>query len=133
MIATDKAPRIWGEWEPAFYGSGTTLVRLKGAERKPWLYIYSDSAIDEDRWMRDRYQMCYDLTAFMNGGARPAWLSDFERTGETQVVSLSGGSITATGPMVDADPPNLNWQQDDSEDAKSDRARLMDAMFLGVQ
>lgn len=130
MIATEVQPRIWGEWDVAFYGSGTTLVRLKEYQHKPWLYIYADSAIDEDRWMRDRYQMCYDLVAFMNGGPRPSWLTDLERITEIEAVSLSGASIQAVGPMIDVDPPNLNWCQDFSDDAKNDRARLMDAVFM---
>lgn len=129
MIATAVQPRIWGEWDVAFYGSGTTIVLLKECQRKPHLYVYSDSAIDEDRWMRDRYQMCYDLAAFMNGGERPRWLNDLDRTTEIEAISLSGASIQAVGPMVDVDPPNLNWHQDDSDDAKNDRTRLMDAVF----
>ena len=125
-------PRLWGEWEPRFYGSGTTIVALKEHAHKPHLYVYSDSAIDEDRWMRDRYDMCNQLAAFMNGGERPAWLDDIERLTEESAKSLMGASITATGPMVDVDPPKCNWRTDDSDEAKNDRARLMDAVFFAA-
>lgn len=121
--------RLWGVWEPAFYGSGTTIVRLAEHVSKPWLYIYADAAIDETRYMRDRYAMCNSLCEFMNGGERPAWLDDFERQTEETAVALAGGSISATGPMVDVDPPNLNWRTDDRDQAKMDRALLMDVVF----
>ena len=130
MTASISKPRIWGEWEPAFYGSGTTIVHQKEYDHKPHLYIYADASADEDRYMRDRYEMCYQISRYMNGGARPLWLNDFDRISETQAVSLSGGSILATGPSIDADPPKLHWVQDDSDQAKSDRARLMDALFF---
>lgn len=124
-------PRIWGEWEPRFYGSGTTIVALKTHTHKPHLYVYSDSAVNEDRWMRDRYAMCNQLADFMNGGGeRPVWLDDMERINEVSARALTGASIDATGPMIDIDPPNLNWRQDESDEAKNDRARLMDAVFL---
>lgn len=123
-------PRIWGEWDPRFYGSGTTIVCLRAERRRPHLYIHADAAIDEDRRQSDRYVMCQQLADFMNGGKRPAWLDDFERTSEIAAKSLAGGSIEAVGPMVDKDPPNLFWVTDESEAAANDRARLMDALFF---
>lgn len=123
-------PRIWGLWEPQFFGSGTTIVKQNEHHHKPHLYVYADAAIDESRYMRDRYAMCYQLAEYMNGGSRPEWLDDFERTSEVTSKSLAGGSIDAVGPMVDVDPPNCNWQWDDSDDAKNDRARLLDAVFF---
>lgn len=122
-------PRIWGEWQPQFYGSGTTIVVLREYQRKPHLYIYADVGLDEDRTQRERYVMCEQLAAYMNGGAKPVWLDDFMRTGETAAYSLAGGKIFATGPMIDRDPPKLLWVQDDSDEAQNDRARLMDALF----
>ena len=116
----------WGEWEPQFFPSGTTVVSLKGRHRKPNLYIYADVGIDEDRTQRDRYEMCRQLADFLNGGDRPDWLTDFHRLGEVRLDSLAGASISATGPSVDRDPPNLDWVQDDSREAQRDRARLID-------
>lgn len=120
---------MWGEWKPRFYGSGTTIVGLKKNAGKPHLYVYSDTAIDEDRWMRDRYEMCIQLANYMNGGERPVWLNDIERLNEESAKSLTGASITATGPMVDIDPPKLIWRTDESHEAKNNRARLMDVVF----
>ena len=118
--------QLWGEWDCAFFGSGTTIVRLKEYAHKPHLYLYADSAIDESHSMRDRIEMCYQLCDFMNGGERPKWLDDIERLTETKSESLSGASIHAVGPMIDANPPHCDWMWDESEDAKSDRAKLMD-------
>lgn len=129
MRCDQCSPRIWGEWEPRYYGSGTTIVGLRLHQHKPHLYIYADAAVDESRYMRDRYEMCRQLTAYMNGGERPEWLDDFERLDEISSRSLCGGQIFATGPVYDRDPPNLFWVQDDSDDAKNDRARLMDVLF----
>jgi hypothetical protein len=67
----------------------------------------------------------------MNGvGKRPAWLDDMERVSETKAVSLTGASVSATGPCIDIDPPRLNWQEDDSDESKNDRACLLDVLFL---
>ena len=123
-------PRLWGEWEVRSYQSGTMNVSLKIEQRKPWLYVFADKATDEDRQDRERYEMCEQLAAFLNGGDRPAWLADMIRTKEEAAYSLAGASIMATGPMFDRDPPNLHWDQDESDDAKNDRARLMDVLFL---
>lgn len=122
-------PRLWGEWAPRFYGSGTTIVGLCGHQHKPHLYIYADSSIDDGRYQRDRMKMCDELADFMNGHARPVWLDDFERTSENCATSLMGGSIDAVGPMVDCDPPKLHWVRDETDEASDDRARLMDVLF----
>ena len=129
MASTKTIPRLWGEWTPHFYGSGTTIVVLDKYQHKPWLYIYADSATDELRYMRARIGMCHELSEYMNGGERPAWLDDFERLNEYEAKALSGADICATGPMVDSDPPNMNWVSDDSDGAKNDRAKLMDVLF----
>ena len=129
MLIT-KPSRLWGVWDCAFFGSGTTIVRLKEQQHKPHLYIYADKSISEGRYIRDRYDMCYQLCDYMNNGLRPKWLDDFDRIEEGYAMSLSGGSIQACGPMIDKNPPNLFWVWDDSDDAVNDRVRLMDALFL---
>jgi hypothetical protein len=132
MVEPQVIPRLWGEWGQQFFQSGTTIVALRSAVRKPHLYVHADSSSDEDRYQRDRYVMCYELAAYMNGvGKRPAWLDDMKRVSEATAVSLTGASVRATGPFIDIDPPRLNWREDDSDEAKNDRARLMDALFIG--
>ena len=122
--------RLWGEWTVQFYGSGTTIVCLQKHQHKPHLYIYADAASDESRYMADRFEMCYQLREFMNGGERPQWLDDFDRQSEGYAESLSGAQIQAVGPMVDVDPPNLDWRWDESPQCADDRARVMDVLFL---
>lgn len=129
MTTTAITPRLWGEWQPQFYGSGTTIVVLKQYKHKPYLYVYADVGLDDDRTQGDRYLMCQQLADYMNGGERPAWLADFERLTETTAKSLAGGQIYSTGPSIDKDPPKLHWVQDESDEAQSDRARLMDVLF----
>jgi len=126
-------PRLWGEWESRFYGSGTTIVVLKSRSHRPHLYIYADSSSSESRYQGDRIAMCEQIADFLNGDTRPAWLDDFDRATETFADTLTGASIQAIGPMLDIDPPNLIWKWDDSEDAKSDRAKLLDTLFLAKQ
>ena len=131
-MKTESKTRLWGQWEPQFYGSGTTLVRLKffeGCGKYPHLYIYADSAINETRYMQDRYEMCKQLAAFLNGANHPIWLDDFTRNTESNAKSLSGGSITATGPSYEKIKGSGNWFIDESDEAKNNRARLLDVLF----
>lgn len=117
------------EWMPRYFESGTTIVD-SGVAGEPWLYIYGPGNEDEDQWMRDRFAMCEQLAEWMNGGKpRPQWLSDMERQTEESAVGLDGSSVTAVGPLIDINPPNLHWVTDNSEEAKNKRARLMDRIF----
>jgi hypothetical protein len=96
----------------------------------PWLYIYGPIGADDDSTDRNRYAVCMAIRDYLNGGARPAWLDDLRRTSETHACDLDGTSISAIGPMFDADPPNLNWVEDNSDTMNVARARLMDRLFL---
>lgn len=116
-------------WRPMFYGSGTCNVSTF-LPRMPYLYVCGPRHEDDDISQRNRMQMCYELAEFLNGGSRPPWLDDMERRSEDSCDDLDGSSIRATGPSIDIDPPNLNWREDNSDEAKDDRARLMDRLFL---
>lgn len=116
------------KWQARYYGSGTTNVTCC-VPGEPWLYVYGPKDEDEDRQQSNRYPMCEQLAAWLNGGERPKWLDDMERQTETLAVGLDGSSIEAVGPMIDAAPPNLHWVTDDSDDAKNKRARLLDQVF----
>ena len=65
-------------WDVQCFGSGTMIVSPD--DRGPWLYVYGPRNDDDDRCQRDRFKVCEDLCAFLNGGPRPAWLNDMRRT-----------------------------------------------------
>jgi hypothetical protein len=114
-------------WLVQCYPSGTMVVVKAGG---PWLYVYGPGGENEEQYNANRRQCCKDLANFLNGGDRPAWLNDLRRHSEDYASDLDGTSIAATGPMYDADPPKLLWKQDESQEAKDARARLMDRLFL---
>lgn len=117
-------------WKPRFFGSGTCIV-TDDSKRGPWLYVYGPASDDEGQWMRNRMTMCGELADYLNGGKRPTWLDDLERVSETRAVDLDGTGISAVGPMVDRNPPKLDWAQDDSEEAQDARRRLMNKLRPG--
>ena len=127
-----------GIWRVECYQSGTVVVTEgKTAATKfgvrsvgPHLYVYGPHSRDESKRDRDRRAVAEDLAVFLNGGTRPKWLDDMERTTEDSAKGLGGTSIRATGPSVDTNPPNCFWKEDDSDDATNARARLMDRLFL---
>lgn len=129
MSAPAASSRLWGVWDCAFFGSGTTIVQLKGGAFKPHLYVIADAAVDERRYMRDRYAMCDQLRDFLNGGSRPTWLDDFFRASPISLESLAGAKLFATGPSIDADPPKCFWVQDESPRARLDRESLINAIW----
>ena len=95
----------------------------------PHFYIYGPNNPDESIRERERQQCCIDVRDYMNGGVRPEWLDDLYRVGETQTEAADGTSVDVVGPFVDADPPNLVWVFDESQDARDARARLMDRLL----
>lgn len=130
-------------WRVVCYESGTMNVENQAAKREPyaygertlepWLYIFGPHSNDEDVRDRDRRKCCDDICDFMNGGARPEWLSDMERQAEDSLISLDGTRIYATGPSVDKDPPKCWWVNDESDAAKNARARLIDRLAMATR
>ena len=127
-------------WECKYYGSGTCIVENALGPKEafkygvhnlsPHFYIYGPGNPDESKYMRDRVKCCEDIRDFMNGGDRPAWLDDLWRVNESHAEDFDGTKITATGPSFDASPPACDWRQNDTQEAKDARARLMDRLFL---
>lgn len=115
------------KWIHQLFESGTQIVRRDDSEG-PWLYVYGPAGEDEGSTDRNRYHTCDQLMNFLNGGPRPAWLDDLDRVNETALEGPDGTRIDATGPMVDRDPPNLQWWNDESDEAKDARARLIDRL-----
>lgn len=121
-----EAVAVAGTWRVQWFGSGTMIVTDL---TWPHYYVYGPRNDDEDQGVRDRYKVCEDLRDYLNGGTRPAWLDDMYRTSEKHAEGLDHTKITAVGPMYDRDPPNLWWDEEDSQEAKDSRARLMDRLF----
>ena len=114
-------------WQPQYFQSGTCIVTDNTAG--PWLYVCMTNPTDLEN-QRDRMLACEQLADFLNGGTRPAWLDDMRRPKEDEIIGADGASIRATGPMYDRDPPNLNWDERDDDEAKNARARLIDRLWL---
>ena len=110
-------------WNTMMFGSGTHIVKRDVAD-EPWLYVYGPR--DEDDSQPVRYSMCKELERFLNGGQRPLWLCDMARVSEEELIGADGSSISATGPLYDADPPNLRWETCEDVESKNKRARLID-------
>jgi hypothetical protein len=115
-------------WQVQAFASGTHIVTDGGAG--PWLYVLCTNPEDLDD-NRERFRMCEDLADFLNGGLRPAWLDEMERVREYELIGVDGSCVTATGPMYDADPPNLNWHERQDDESRDARARLIDRLWLG--
>lgn len=128
--ARGDIPTKVGEWQVACYESGTMIVTR--GHSHPWLYVYGPQNPDEAQRTRDRFAMCEQLRDFLNGTSpRPVWLDDMKRMQEESIFDWDGSSITATGPMVDRNPPRCDWWQDTSDEAKNARARLIDRLIYG--
>lgn len=128
------------QWKVVCYESGTmNVVDTLGpkvpfaygmSRTTPWLYIFGPGGSNQSESDSNRYKVCEDIAAFLNGGARPAWLDDMERINEDHAIGLDRTSITATGPCIDRDPPKCWWVDDKSPEACNARARLMDRLFM---
>ena len=115
------------DWTCRFFGSGTMVV-TRDVASLPHFYVYGPMGADESETYQNRRKCCHELCEYLNGGTRPLWLGDMKRTQEQSIWDLDGTSIRATGPMVDIDPPSLNWKEDTSIQADDARARLIDKL-----
>lgn len=126
-------------WQCESYPSGTCIVFNANGPVKPFaygvvkliphLYVYGPANDDFKKRHRDRMKCCEDIRDFLNGGERPPWLNDMRRVSEDHAEDLDGTRITATGPMIDKEPPKCFWVQDDSREAIEARRNLMDRLF----
>lgn len=116
-------------WLFMSYLSGTHNVQ--NAAHGAFYSVRGPMLEDEDERDRVRASYCCSLRDYLNGnGPRPAWLDRLERVSEEQAESPDGASVHAWGPFYDADPPKLNWYTREDDEAKSERASLMDRLFL---
>jgi len=113
-------------WEVCSFPSGTVCVRRSGNRAYLDVGLRSVPFMTEDDIQRTKHQMADEICAFANGGDRPAWISDLDRTSECSLLGTQGESIIAMGPVYDAQPPRLDWNQCDDIDSQNARARLID-------
>ncbi len=67
-------------WRHDYFQSGTQIVTT-GEVGQPWLYVFGPERGDDET----RYQMCEELTGWLNGGTRPAWMADMKRKNEEEL------------------------------------------------
>jgi len=143
-----KTPKI-EKWEVQQFQSGTVIVLdvngefedMKGDGKtllrniKPHFYVYGPGGENEDMEAANRVAVAIELAKFMNHEIdRPRWMNDMEllhgknlnsTRDAPHLESLDGTQIIATGPMVDAAPPKLQWVEDTSTQAILARAGLI--------
>lgn len=113
-------------WHHQAFPSGTQIVTSMQAG-EPHYYVYGPAGGNEAD-DGNRYKMCEEFCAYMNGGPRPVWMDDMYRANDETIRGLDQSSIFACGPMIDKDPPNLWWVHDDSPAAKAKRKALIDRL-----
>ena len=118
-------------WTVEMFLSGSTIVRDSSESRNtgPWLSIHGPGEKADAKWDENRFTFAGAIREFLNGGDRPACLSDMERINDEELLGVDGSRISAVGPMIDADPPKCLWRQDDSWDAIQSRVKLVDLLM----
>lgn len=134
MSETNTIP---GEWRVTYYGSGTVTVsdgRLQATKYGvrsvgPHIGIHyrpHPSSGASETTDSERLEIAKWLAGILNGIYDNRHL--MQRTGET-TGTWKGVEFSAIGPHVDRDPPHCIWFQDESWEAKTARARLVDRLF----
>lgn len=123
-------PRLWGEWETFVDASGSCVVLLVSRdERRPHLYVFADPLPDRRRTQANRIEMCRLLTAWLNGGERPAWLGDFYRRSPNVAECLTGAMLLAAGPWLRSPGQQGPLRQSGAPEAQRGRATLLDVLL----
>lgn len=126
-LAVDSASAGSTKWVFQMYGSGTHVVIPTPRGDSPHFYVCHPAADNKGGHLR--YEIAKELETWLNGGDAPWWLDMLNRKSAETVTTPHGADITATGPMVDVDPPHLNWRTDMSDDAVIARGLLTDALM----
>lgn len=110
-------------WMVESYGSGTVVVT---GESGMYFYVRAN---DE----KYRREVAIDLEVYLNHNRVPAWFETLAmRDGsETEIVGTKGISLAVSGPMVlpEDDNGKLNWVQDGSIKAVTERSRLINRIM----
>jgi hypothetical protein len=115
-------------WHAITFPNGNTIVEQNDL-RLPHFCVWGPGGTTRSDAARNQQRLAESLRDHLNGGDPPPWLADVERTSETRADGCDGTSIEATGPMVDADPPNEQWEEDGSEHAERARIALMERLM----
>lgn len=117
------------DWIHNSYMSGTQVVACARGFRMPHFHIGHLPADTEGDG--GRTDVGRELCAWLNGGAEPWWLDLTKRLDGKTLVTPHGCEISAIGPMVDrAEAPSWgDWHEDDSEEAKFHRIRMLNALM----
>ncbi len=109
-------------WEVRSFTSGTHIITRMDIN-KPHLYIYA----------KKRLEVCRQLKDWLNGGAEPNWLQYLTIHPKSEEACLGPDDIdiSAVGPMFLPADDNcrLNWQTDESSEAKQKRIDLIDHLL----
>lgn len=98
----------------------------------PHLRIYGPQyGQTEDKACIDRLFIAEQVRDIMNRDMdRPAWFADLFRQDEQTLIGAWGLSIEAAGPFIDP-KGTLAWEQNETPEAKDQRARLIDRLTIG--
>ena len=76
-----------------------------------------------------QYAMAQGLARLLNCGPSEPWLADMDRITDAEIIGSDGCSVRATGPAIDADPPNGDWREQEGEPFETARRQLMDRIL----
>jgi len=111
------------KWKVSCFPSGTTIAKKGNVD--PHFYIVGCPGYDDSEMSRTKYKVAQEVCRYMNyeepiGGILE--VDHFDMWGK--VVLSNGIKLSPTGPSYDSDPPNLNWKQNESEEANEQRRML---------
>lgn len=114
-------------WRVESFQSGTVIV-AKVDSNGPWYYVFGPKTIkDESEHQHWRSQHATELCEYLNSKSKlPPWIKEFKRINESRLEHQNGAAILAVGPMFDANPPALQWEERKDWDSQAARARLLD-------
>jgi len=113
-------------WQVIAYGSGTMTVQNPDFAAYFGIAYRTPFGETSDR---ERFGLAHDIARAMNQGVP---CPDAVRLGLWR-GSRAGIVFESRGPVIDQDPPNLNWIQDISRKGYEARVKLFDLLFQEVK
>lgn len=119
---------FWGEWTIGETEDGP-VVCLVEKNKKPHVSVYADKAVSKEREQRDQRIMCNEIKDFLNGGKRPAWVADLDKFGEFGLFSPCGSYVIATGPYIESEAIDGEFDWDETPESVAARKELIGHIF----